>query len=287
MAKTKKSKSKPMTSQQKRDWLKANSEKLVRKTFENLEDNFKAIEKDYKAVYSDIITNLSKAIEDHIVNDEIQSPMMLQNKLVQIVQLAVNQLTLLDINHDKYLKKLLRSYHVTITDYQIGLIKLARDEGILFTQFELNETALHFASQFPYKEYDFVTGLNNGTFKVQDKLNKLLSQKVLNGTSVTKLIPEIEKAFNIKTHIAERIARTETSRVLNNATLNVYKQAGLNKVKWLDSTEAIKRANYSKTAVCKECREVATHNGGVYTFEELPQIPLHPHCRCTVTPVVD
>lgn len=287
MAKTKKSKSKPMTSQQKRDWLKANSERLVSKTFENLEDNFKAIEKDYKAVYSDIITNLSKAIEDHIVNDEIQSPMMLQNKLVQIVQLAVNQLTLLDTNHDKYLRKLLRSYHVTITDYQIGLIKLARDEGILFTQFELNETALHFASQFPYKDYQFVTGLNNGTFKVQNKLNKLLSQKVLNGTSVAKLIPEIEKAFNIKTHIAERIARTETSRVLNNATLNVYKQAGLNKVKWLDSTEAIKRAKYSKTAVCKECREVATTNGGLYNIEELPPLPLHPHCRCTVTPVVD
>ena len=283
----KKNNSKPMTSQEKRDWLKANSERLVNKTFKNLEDNFKSIEKDYKSVYNELIANLSKAIEDHIVNDEIVSPMMLQNKFVQIVQLAVGQLTLLDDSHDKYLRKLLRSYHVKITEYQIGLIKMARDEGILFTKFELNETALNMAMEFPYKEYSFVTGLGKGTFKVQDKLNKLLVNKVFEGTSVAKLIPQIEEAFNVKRHIAERIARTETSRVLNQASLNTYRQAGLTKVKWLDSTEAIKGSTKKKALVCKECREVATYNDGIYGINEVPQIPLHPHCRCTVTPVLE
>lgn len=283
----KKNNSKPMTSQEKRDWLKANSERLVAKTFKNLEDNFKTIEKDYKSVYNELIANLSKAIEDHIVNDEIVSPMMLQNKFVQIVQLAVGQLTLLDDSHDKYLRKLLRSYHVKVTEYQIGLIKMARDEGILFTKFELNETALNMAMEFPYQEYSFVTGLGKGTFKVQDRLNKLLVDKVFTGTSVAKLIPKIEEAFNVKQHIAERIARTETSRVLNQASLNTYRQAGLNKVRWLDSTEAIKGSTIKKALVCNECREVATHNGGIYGIDEVPQIPLHPHCRCTVTPVIE
>lgn len=283
----KKNNSKPMTSQEKRDWLKANSERLVNKTFKNLEDNLKSIEKDYKAVYNELIANLSKAIEEHIVNGEINSPMMLQNKFVQIVQLAVGQLTLLDDSHDKYLKKLLRSYHTTITEYQIGLIKMARDEGILFTKFELNETALNMAMEFPYQEYQFVTGLGKGTFKVQDRLNKLLVNKVFEGTSVAKLIPQIEEAFNVKRHIAERIARTETSRVLNQASLNTYRQAGLTKVKWLDSTEAIKGSTKKKALVCKECREVATHNGGIYEINEVPQLPLHPHCRCTVTPVLE
>lgn len=283
----KKNNSKPMTSQEKRDWLKANSERLVNKTFKNLEDNFKSIEKDYKAVYNELIANLSKAIEEHIVNGEINSPMLLRNKFVQIVQLAVGQLTLLDDSHDKYLRKLLRSYHVKITEYQIGLIKMARDEGILFTKFELNETALNMAMEFPYQEYQFVTGLGKGTFKVQDKLNKLLVNKVFEGTSVAKLIPQIEEAFNVKRHIAERIARTETSRVLNQASLNTYRQAGLNKVKWLDSTEAIKGSTKKKALVCKDCREVATYNGGIYGIDEVPQLPLHPHCRCTVIPVLE
>ena len=283
----KKNKSKPMTSKEKRDWLKSNSEKLVEKTFENLEDNFKNIEKDYKAVYNELIANIVKALEDHIINGEVTSPLMLQNKFVQIVQLAVGQLTLLDKSHDEYLRKLLKSYHVSITEYQIGLIKSARENGVLFNKFEFNETALQFALQFPYQEYDFVTGLGIGTIKVQNRLNKILVEKVFQGTSISKIIPQIEEAFNVKRNIAERIARTETSRVLNQASLNTYKQAGIGKVKWLDSTEAIKGSTIKKALVCKDCREVATHNNGIYTIDEVPPIPLHPHCRCTVTPVIE
>lgn len=278
---------KPMTNQQKRDWLKANSEKLVSETFINLEDNLKMIRRDYKVIYNELIANLTKEIESQIINGEIVSPLMMQNKFVQIVQLAVNQLTLLDVSHETYLKKLLRSYHTSITEYQIGLIKSARDSGVLFSHIKLNETALHMALQFPYAEYNFSKGLADGTFKVGNRLNKLLVNKVFTGESIAKLIPKIEEAFEIKTHVAERIARTETSRVLNQATLNVYKQAGLDKVQWLDSTEAIKGSTIKKALVCSECRQVATHNGGIYPINEIPQIPLHPHCRCTVIPVLE
>lgn len=271
----------------KRGWLQANSENLVHKTFKNLEDNFKEIEDDYKNVYNGLIADLTKAIEQHLINEEITSPMLLQNKFVQIVQNTVSRLTSLDSEHDDYMRRLLQNYHTTITEYQIGLIKLARDEGILFRDMELNETALNVALQFPYKDYDFVSGFNRGTFKVQDRLNKLLVNKVFTGTSVNKLIPQIEDAFNVKRNIAERIARTETSRVLNTASLNAYKQAGIEKVKWLDSTEIIKGSKYGKALVCGDCRKVATTNGGIYPINEVPSLPLHPHCRCTVTPVVE
>lgn len=278
---------KRLTNKQKQEWLKAHSERLVQKTFKNLEDNFNTISKDYEAVYLELIANVSKAVEETLVDNSISSPMLLQNKLMMLVQQAVTRLTLLDKQHDTYLQKMLKDYHTTITAYQIDLIKKAREEGILFSKVELNETALQMAIQFPYQEYSFVTGLNNGTFKVHDKLNKLLANKILDGTSVVKLSKEIEATFNIKKHVAERIARTETSRILNQASLNTYKQAGLTKVKWLDSTEAIKSSRRNKTLVCKDCRKVATHNGGIYPIDEVPSLPLHPYCRCTVTPVVE
>lgn len=280
-------KNKPQTSQQKKEWLKRHSERLVESTFKNLEDNFKVIENDYKIVYSDIVSKLVKIVEEHLVNGIITNPIIFQNKYVQIVQLAVGQLTLLDNKHDEFLRDLLKDYHETITDYQIGLIKLAREEGILFRELELNETALSMAVQFPYKDYPFVSSLAKGTIKVGEKLNLILANKVIEGTSIADIIPKIEEAFNIKRHEAERIARTETSRVLNQASLNVYKSAGLTKVKWLDSTEAIKGSTIRKAKVCKECREVATHNGGIYDITEVPQLPLHPHCRCTITPVLN
>ena len=278
---------KRLTNKQKQEWLKSHSERLVRKTFKNLEDNFNTIPKDYTAVYNELMTNLSKAVEESLSGNSINSPILLQNKLMLLVQQAVTRLTQLDVQHDTYLQKILKDYHTTITSHQINLIKKAREEGILFSELELNETALQMAIQFPYQEYTFVAGLNKGTFMVQDKLNKLLANKILDGTSVVKLSKEIEATFNIKKHIAERIARTETSRVLNQASLNTYKQAGLTKVKWLDSTEAIRSSKRNKTLVCKDCRKVATHNGGIYPIDEVPSLPLHPHCRCTVTPVIE
>ena len=282
-----KSSSRRVPNFRKKDWLVAQSEKLVHETFKNLEDNFNYITDDYKEVYFELIANVTREIENHLINGEITSPMLLQNKFVRIVQQSVSKLTTLDSVHGDYLRKLLENYHVTITEYQIGLIKLARDKGILFRDMELNETALQVALQFPYKDYDFVTGLNGGTIKVHDRLNKLLVNKTLKGTSVSKLIPQIEEAFDVKQHIAERIARTETSRVLNTACLNAYRQAGLEKVRWLDSTEAIRGSRISKALVCKSCREMATTNGGIYLINEVPPLPLHPHCRCTITPVID
>lgn len=277
----------PMTNQEKKDWLKRQSERLVEETFKNMGENFKVIEKDYKQVYNEVVARLVEVVEQYTINGEITNPMLLQNKYLEIVRLAVGQLTLLDDSHDAYLRKLLKSYHISISEYQIELIKLAREQGIFINTLELNETALSMAIQFPYKEYSFVTGLANGTFKVQERLNIILANKIIDGTSVAKIIPQIQEAFNVKQHIAERIARTETSRVLNQASLNVYRQAGLNKVKWLDSTEAIKGSTIKRAKVCKECREVATHNGGIYPIGEVPQLPLHPHCRCTITPVVE
>lgn len=282
-----KRKNKPLTNQQKKEWLERHSERLVEATFKNLEDNFKLIENDYKVVYHEVVTKLVKVVEDYTIGGKINNPLLFQNKFIQIIQLAVGQLTLLDSKHDEVLRKLLKEYHTTITDYQIELVKLAREEGILFTEKELNETALSMAIQFPYKDYPFVSALAKGTIKVGEKLNIMLANKIIEGTSVAKLIPQIEEAFNLKRYEAERIARTETSRVLNQASLNVYKSAGLSKVKWLDSTEAIKGSTVKKAIVCKDCRKVATTNGGIYEIDNVPPLPLHPHCRCTITPVLN
>lgn len=283
----KKNNSTPRTNEERREWLKSTSEKLVNSTFKNLEENFKLIEKEYNQVYNEIVTKLVKLTEESIKDGKITSPTLYQNKFAQIVQQAVIQLTQLDDSHGDYLSKLLENYHETISSYQAGILKLAREEGILFREKELNESALSIAVQYPYEKYPFKSALAKGTVKVGEKLNILLANKIIEGTSVVKLIPKIEEAFNLKRYEAERIARTETSRVLNNASLNVYKHAGIQKVKWLDSTEAIKGSKIKKALVCGECRKVATFNDGVYSMEELPQIPLHPHCRCTITPVVE
>lgn len=275
----------PKTNKERQQFLIKESEKLVASVFSNLEDNLLAIARDNQAVYVNVVSKLVKEIEKFTVNGDIVSPNLLVNNLRVIVQEAVATLTLMDKKHDAYLNEVMADYYNTIVNHQVDLIKFAKENDIILT--EVSEVATNIATNFPYEKYPFVTGLGKGTFYVGDKLNILITNKVLNGLSTVKLANEIEEIFNVKTNIARRIARTETSRVLNQANKTVYQRAGVNKVKWLDSTEAIKGSKKTKALVCSECRKVATTNGGIYNINELPPLPLHPHCRCTITPIVE
>lgn len=275
----------PKTNQEKQRFLIEESERLVASVFSNLEDNLKAISRDYQTIYTSIVSKIVKEIEEATINGEIISPNLLDNKLRVHIQEAVASLTLMDSNHDAYLNEIMKDYYDSLVNHQVELINFAKENKIILT--EVQEVAVNIATQFPYEKYPFVTALRKGTFYVGDKLNILLSAKMLDGKSTVKLAKEIEKIFNTKKHIAQRIARTETSRILNQANKTVYQGAGISKVKWLDSTEAIKGSTKAKALVCSECHNVATRNGGIYNINELPPLPLHPHCRCTITPIVE
>ena len=280
-----KSKKISKTNQEKQRFLIEESERLVASVFDNLEDNLKAISRDYQSVYTSIVSKILKEIEEATVNGEIISPNLLDNKLRVHIQEAVASLTLMDKNHDAYLNEILKDYYDSLVAHQVELINFAKENNIILT--EVQEVAVNIATQFPYENYPFVTSLRKGTFYVGDKLNILLSAKLLDGKSTVKLANEIEEIFGTKKHIARRIARTETSRIINQANKTVYQRAGISKVKWLDSTEAIKGSTKAKTLVCSKCHEVATKNGGIYEINNLPPLPLHPHCRCTITPIVE
>ncbi len=70
---------------------------------------------------------------------------------------------------------------------------------------------------------------------------------------------------------AEMIARTETARAVNAATLDGYAEAGVGQVDWLDSPGA-----------CLVCEDLAAN--GPYRTSEVPDLPAHPDCRCSLSP---
>ena len=75
---------------------------------------------------------------------------------------------------------------------------------------------------------------------------------------------------------ARMMARTETMYAVNQGTLIRYTQAGVDKVEWLASTE--------DDRVCEECEAL---NGQIFDIDEVPEIPVHPNCRCCTAPVVE
>lgn len=125
------------------------------------------------------------------------------------------------------------------------------------------------------------------------------------GVAEGKPIPEIARelagdpAFSRAR--AEMIARTETSAGYNRSQLEVWKEAGVEKVKWLLAPDP-----------CEFCEAAAAQFGGTnehpigepmfrigdvlqgadgglmrLDFEDIIAPPLHPNCRCTLDPVTD
>ncbi len=69
------------------------------------------------------------------------------------------------------------------------------------------------------------------------------------------------------------IARTETSRALNEGTMNAYRNYGVRLVDWITAD------NKDFEGVCDDCIEMYENNPHNIDYVD---IPMHPNCRCTI-----
>jgi SPP1 gp7 family putative phage head morphogenesis protein len=127
-----------------------------------------------------------------------------------------------------------------------------------------------------------IKGMNDTTL---DRVGTLLADTLESGAGYSELARNLLKdqiTSRVVTDAsrAGTIAVTEMSRALNTATVDNYKQFGVEKVEWL----AI------DTGVCDICP--ANEAQGPIPIGQMfesgdTEPPAHPNCRCTVVPVVD
>ena len=112
-------------------------------------------------------------------------------------------------------------------------------------------------------------------------LDGVLSTAIIRGDNPREMIkyikPLVKKSVYDKRYAAERIARTEMARVQNEAQIDSLKSADYKYCKW-----------YAEPGACKACYEISTSNSGgnlpegVYEIDDVPDIPVHPNCRCSI-----
>lgn len=128
------------------------------------------------------------------------------------------------------------------------------------------------------QSFSKLKGLSEATM---DTIFDTLAQGMAEGRSpkqIARMIADRVDAVGIKR--ARVIARTEVIRAHAQATLNTYKEAGVEGVK-----VQVEFTTAQDNAVCPRCQEL---EGKVYTIEEAEGvIPVHPNCRCAWLPVVD
>jgi len=117
-----------------------------------------------------------------------------------------------------------------------------------------------------------------------DKLAQTVKQEIVNGMiqginlkTMTKRV--FERFETAKKNDVERLLRTEVNYVLNQATLDGYKEAGIEKYEFSATLD-------SRTSqICSEL------HGEVFEIKKiavgLNYPPMHPRCRSTTIPIVD
>ncbi|MGV3235341.1 minor capsid protein [Latilactobacillus curvatus] len=113
---------------------------------------------------------------------------------------------------------------------------------------------------------------NNDNLK--SRLEQLLTRSMVQGINpkvlARDLSDQFKKEFNNSRYMAERLMRTETARVQDEAQRRSFEKNGIEYVVWVNEPDA-----------CENCIDIANANDGIYPLNKVPGIPVHANCRCS------
>lgn len=125
-----------------------------------------------------------------------------------------------------------------------------------------------------FKGANYSDRIWNNKAELSKLLEKSITDSVIAGRSKDKAVADVMKRFGVGFNDADRLIRTETQRVLNEAQRQTYKDRGYNMVNWLVADDE---------RLCDECMGIGAD--GPYPIDEVPAVA-HPNCRCTIIPVL-
>lgn len=174
---------------------------------------------------------------------------------------------------------------------KLGLKDLV-DVGLAEAKLISPERAIAFAEKL-------TRGFSSKAVKVVgDELYPALRESFLNGENVQQTTSRVAQIFDGHStdEAAERIARTELNRAMNGGATETYRENGIEKKEWLASLDSCqfcvsmsgKTVEVNK-AFLKGNQEWRGADGGTMraTYGDVNHPPLHPHCTCTVVPVLE
>jgi SPP1 gp7 family putative phage head morphogenesis protein len=126
--------------------------------------------------------------------------------------------------------------------------------------------------------------LKGVTEAMSTAMSRTLATGLVEGEGPESIARELVKNIDdIGKARARTIARTEVIRAHHVATINTYREAGIDGV-----TVTAEWSTAGDDKVCSVCEDMAVDEEGkpiVYTLDEIePLIPAHPNCRCAAIP---
>ncbi|WP_429971287.1 minor capsid protein [Fructilactobacillus sp. Tb1] len=115
------------------------------------------------------------------------------------------------------------------------------------------------------------------------ELDVLLTRQMVRGISPIEIARDLRKQVSDKVsnskYAAERIARTESARVQTQVQLASFTKYDINYCHWI-----------AEPTACQICTDISENNDGlgegIYSTTEVPYLPAHPNCRCSLSAYV-
>ncbi len=122
-------------------------------------------------------------------------------------------------------------------------------------------------------QLDLIKGLSEDTKK---NISRVIREGQIAGKHPRSIAEELREVWKISKHRAEMIARTETIRTFNTAAERRYRLAGVEMYRYLAAADE------------RTCSVCFPKHGKIFRLGDAgaPRPPLHPRCRCTISPVV-
>lgn len=140
----------------------------------------------------------------------------------------------------------------------------------------LNPALIQKTLDYPWSGAMFSDRLWQDKERLGRNLRVGLTQSMILGEGIPQITERINKGIDTARYNAERVARTETKRVTYCAHDDVYKDTGVEELRY-------RCANGGDSRTCQYCR---ADNGKTFKRGEEPTLPRHPNCRCVYIPVV-
>lgn len=183
------------------------------------------------------------------------------------------RLTQLGLDHQKALTSKLLSDYDRETYRQMGILNGTAKEDL----FRKADTMKRLYTQIGGADFSDRVWAHIDQLKAG--LDGVIASELIGGKNPRDIAEKLNKYvasnFQNADYASERIARTETARIQYVAAVNAIKSYGYEYARW-----------YAEPVACKICAGIADYDDsygrGVYPLKDLPDLPVHPSCRCSI-----
>lgn len=161
--------------------------------------------------------------------------------------------------------------------YRDSFIEVTKDLGINAI---VSRDKIKAVLDRPWSGANFSERLWSNTDKLAETVKQEIVNGMIQGINLQTMTKRVSERFEIaKKNDVERLLRTEVNYVLNQATLDGYKEAGIEKYEFSATLD-------SRTSqICSEL------HGEIFDIKKiavgLNYPPMHPRCRSTTIPIID